>query len=116
MNKLIEFFIKLFKFIPIMWNYAHWDYTFMLANMKASTELMLKSYIENEASSESIQELKRFIQLLDNHLNDEYFLNLKTPNDVKEAVALEEKEWNELCEIFKGNKEIAKYGIKAWWT
>ena len=55
MNKLIEFFIKLFKFIPIMWNYAHWDYTFMLANMKASTELMLKSYIENEASSESIQ-------------------------------------------------------------
>lgn len=112
MNNLIEFFIKLFKFIPILWNYAHWDYTFILANMKASTELMLKSYIENEASSESIQELRRFIQLLDNHLKDEYHLI----DDVKEAMALEEKEWNELCEIFKGNKELAKYGVKSWWT
>lgn len=112
MNKLIEFFIKLYKFIPILWNYAHWDYTFMLANMKASTELMLKSYIENEASSESIQELKRFIELLDHNLKDEYFLI----DDVKEAIALEEKEWNELCEIFKGNKEISKYGVKSWWT
>lgn len=112
MNNLIEFFIKLFKFIPILWNYAHWDYTFILANMKASTELMLKSYIENEASSESIQELRRFIQLLDNHLKDGYYLI----DDVKEAMALEEKEWNELCEIFKGNKELAKYGVKSWWT
>lgn len=112
MNKLIEFFIKLFKFIPILWNYAHWDYTFMLANMKASTELMLRSYIKNEANLKDIQELKRFIELLDKHLKDEYFLI----DDVKEAVALEEKEWEELCEIFKGNKEIAKYGVKAWWT
>jgi len=112
MQKLIEFFIKLFKFIPILWNYRHWDYTFILANMKASTELMLKSYIENEASAENIQELKRFIHLLDNQLKDEYYLT----NDIKEAMALEEKEWDELCEIFKGDKEIAKYGVKAWWT
>lgn len=116
MNKLFEFFIKLFKFIPVLWNYAHWDYTFMLANMKASTELMLKSYIENEANSEDIQELKRFIQLLDNHLNDTYFIHTNNPDDIQKAVALEEKEWNELCEMFKGNKEIAKYGIRAWWT
>lgn len=112
MNKLIEFFIKLFKFIPILWNYAHWDYTFMLANMKASTELMLRSYIKNEANLKDIQELKRFIELLDKHLKDEYFLI----DDVKEAVALEEREWEELCEIFKGNKEISKYGAKSWWT
>lgn len=112
MSKLFEFFIKLFKFIPILWNYAHWDYTFILASMKASTELMLKSYIDNEANLKDIKELKRFIQLLDNHLKDEYYLI----DDVKEAMALEEKEWNELCEIFKGNKEIEKYGVKSWWT
>lgn len=112
MSKLFEFFIKLFKFIPILWNYAHWDYTFILASMKASTELMLKSYIENEASLKDIKELRRFIQLLDNHLKDEYYLI----DDVKESVALEEKEWDELCEIFKGNKEIEKYGVKSWWT
>jgi hypothetical protein len=80
--------------------------------MKASTELMLKSYIENEASLKDIKELRRFIQLLDNHLKDEYYLI----DDVKESVALEEKEWDELCEIFKGNKEIEKYGVKSWWT
>jgi len=116
MSKLFEFFIKLFKFIPILWNYRCWDYTFMLANMKASTELMLKSYVVNESNSEDIKELKRFIQLLDNNLNDKYFLNARSTNDLKKAVVLEEKEWDELCDIFKGNKETSKHGVRGWWV
>lgn len=116
MNKLFEFFTKLFKFIPILWTYRHWDYTFMLANMKASTELMLKSYIENKSPSEDILELERFIELLDKHLNDKYSLNNETHDDIKKAIILEEKEWKELCKIFEGDKEKTRYGVKAWWT
>jgi hypothetical protein len=116
MSKFFEFFIKLFKFIPILWNYRIWDYTLILGTMKASTELMLNSYKKNEASAEDIQELKRFIELLDKHLKDEYFLLATNPNDVKKAVEAEEKDWDELCAIFKGDKLNLKYGIKSWWT
>lgn len=116
MSKFFEFFIKLFKFIPVLWNYRIWDYTLILGTMKASTELMLNSYEKNEASAEDIQELKRFIELLDKHLKDEYFLLATNPNDVKKAVEQEEKDWDELCAIFKGDKLNLKYGIKSWWT
>jgi len=116
MSKFFEFFIKLFKFIPVLWNYRIWDYTLILGTMKASTELMLKSYEKNEASAEDIQELKRFIELLDKHLKDEYFLLATNPNDVKKAIEAEEKDWDELCAIFKGDKLNLKYGIKSWWT
>lgn len=88
----------------------------MLANMKASTELMLKSYIENKSPSEDILELERFIELLDKHLNDKYSLNNETHDDIKKAIILEEKEWKELCKIFEGDKEKSRYGVKAWWT
>jgi len=116
MSKFFEFFIKLFKFIPVLWNYRIWDYTLILGTMKASTELMLKSYEKNEAASEDIQELKRFIELLDKHLKDEYFLLATNPNDVKKAEEQEGKDWDELCAIFKGDKLNLKYGIKSWWT
>ena len=80
----------------------------------------IKINFVNSAALSGLRNLpkKNFFSVSPHQLKkfDDYFLNLKTPNDVKEAVALEEKEWNELCEIFKGNKEIAKYGVKAWWT
>jgi hypothetical protein len=45
-----------------------------------------------------------------------YFLNARSTNDLKKAVVLEEKEWDELCDIFKGNKDTSKYGVRGWWT
>ena len=75
MYKLFNFIKCLWKFGPTFWNYPYWDYTFMLKNMKNSTELMLDSYIKNGLENEETKNLKRIIQLLDYTINDVYYLS-----------------------------------------
>jgi hypothetical protein len=123
MNKLINFIKCLWKFAPTFWNYPYWDYTFMLKNMKNSTELMLDSYIENKIDNEDTKNLKRIIQLLDYAITDAYYLNNSSdfPNSeayakkIKEMIKKEERDWEELFERLKGNSKGLE-GIKSWWV
>lgn len=123
MNKLINFIKCLWKFAPTFWNYPYWDYTFMLKNMKNSTELMLDSYIENKIDNEDIKNLKRIIQLLDYAITDAYYLSNSSdfPNseayakNIKEMIKKEERDWEELFERLKGNSKGLE-GIKSWWV
>ncbi len=123
MNKLINFIKCLWKFAPTFWNYPYWDYTFMLKNMKNSTELMLDSYIENKIDNEDTKNLKRIIYLLDNAINDVYYLSNSRDfansdayaHNIKEMIKKEERDWEELFERLKGNSEGLE-GIKSWWV
>jgi hypothetical protein len=123
MNKLINFIKCLWKFAPTFWNYPYWDYTFMLKNMKNSTELMLDSYIENKIDNEDTKNLKRIIYLLDNAINDVYYLSNSSDfansdayaRNIKEMIKKEERDWEELFERLKGNSEGLE-GIKSWWV
>jgi hypothetical protein len=123
MNKLINFIKCLWKFAPTFWNYPYWDYTFMLKNMKNSTELMLDSYIENKIDNEDTKNLKRIIYLLDNAINDVYYLSNSSDfanseayaKNIKEMIKKEERDWEELFERLKGNSEGLE-GIKSWWV
>jgi hypothetical protein len=123
MNKLINFIKCLWKFAPTFWNYPYWDYTFMLKNMKNSTELMLDSYIENKIDNEDTKNLKRIIYLLDNAINDVYYLSNSSDfansdayaHNIKEMIKKEERDWEELFERLKGNSEGLE-GIKSWWV
>jgi hypothetical protein len=123
MNKLINFIKCLWKFAPTFWNYPYWDYTFMLKNMKNSTELMLDSYIENKIDNEETKNLKRIIQLLDYAITDAYYLSNSSdfPNseayakNIKEMIKKEERDWEELFERLKGNSKGLE-GIKSWWV
>ena len=123
MNKLINFIKCLWKFAPTFWNYPYWDYTFMLKSMKNSTELMLDSYIENKIDNEDTKNLKRIIYLLDNAINDVYYLSNSTDfansdayaRNIKEMIKKEERDWEELFERLKGNSEGLE-GIKSWWV
>jgi hypothetical protein len=123
MNKLINFIKCLWKFAPTFWNYPYWDYTFMLKNMKNSTELMLDSYIENKLDNEDTKNLKRIIQLLDYAITDAYYLSNSSdfPNseayakNIKEMIKKEERDWEELFERLKGNSKGLE-GIKSWWV
>jgi hypothetical protein len=123
MNKLINFIKCLWKFAPTFWNYPYWDYTFMLKNMKNSTELMLDSYIENKIDNEDTKNLKRIIQLLDYAITDAYYLSNSSdfPNseayakNIKEMIKKEERDWEELFERLKGNSKGLE-GIKSWWV
>ena len=122
MNKLINFIKCLWKFVPTFWNYPYWDYTFMLKNMKNSTELMLDSYIENKIDNEDTKNIKRIIQLLDYAITDAYYLSNSSdfPNseayakNIKEMIKKEERDWEELFERLKGNSKELE-GIKSWW-
>jgi hypothetical protein len=123
MNKLINFIKCLWKFAPTFWNYPYWDYTFMLKNMKNSTELMLDSYIENKIDNEDTKNLKRIIYLLDNAINDVYYLSNSSDfansdayaRNIKEMIKKEERDWEELFERLKGNSKGIE-GIKSWWV
>lgn len=123
MNKLINFIKCLWKFAPTFWNYPYWDYTFMLKNMKNSTELMLDSYIENKIDNEDTKNLKRIIYLLDNAINDVYYLSNSSDfansdayaRNIKEMIKKEERDWEELFERLKGNSKGLE-GIKSWWV
>jgi hypothetical protein len=123
MNKLINFIKCLWRFAPTFWNYPYWDYTFMLKNMKNSTELMLDSYIENKIDNEDTKNLKRIIQLLDYAITDAYYLSNSSdfPNseayakNIKEMIKKEERDWEELFERLKGNSKGLE-GIKSWWV
>jgi len=123
MNKLINFIKCLWKFAPTFWNYPYWDYTFMLKNMKNSTELMLDSYIENKIDNEDTKNLKRIIQLLDYAINDVYYLSNSSnfanseayAKKIKEMIKKEERDWEELFERLKGNSKGLE-GIKSWWV
>jgi hypothetical protein len=123
MNKLVNFIKCLWKFAPTFWNYPYWDYTFMLKNMKNSTELMLDSYIENKIDNEDTKNLKRIIYLLDNAINDVYYLSNSSDfanseayaKNIKEMIKKEERDWEELFERLKGNSEGLE-GIKSWWV
>jgi len=123
MNKLINFIKCLWKFAPTFWNYPYWDYTFMLKNIKNSTELMLDSYIENKIDNEDTKNLKRIIYLLDNAINDVYYLSNSSDfansdayaRNIKEMIKKEERDWEELFERLKGNSEGLE-GIKSWWV
>ena len=123
MNKLINFIKCLWKFAPTFWNYPYWDYTFMLKNMKNSTELMLDSYIINKIDNEDTKNLKRIIYLLDNAINDVYYLSNSSDfansdayaRNIKEMIKKEERDWVELFERLKGNSEGIE-GIKSWWV
>lgn len=123
MNKLINFIKCLWKFAPTFWNYPYWDYTFMLKNMKNSTELMLDSYIKNEIENEETKNLKRIIYLLDNAINDVYYLSNSSDfansdayaRNIKEMIKKEERDWEELFERLKGNSKGIE-GIKSWWV
>ena len=123
MNKLINFIKCLWKFAPTFWNYPYWDYTFMLKNMKNSTELMLDSYIENKIDNEDTKNIKRIIYLLDNAINDVYYLSNSRDfansdayaRNIKEMIKKEERDWEELFERLKGNSEGLE-GIKSWWV
>ena len=123
MNKLINFIKCLWKFASTFWNYPYWDYTFMLKNMKNSTELMLDSYIENKIDNEDTKNLKRIIQLLDYAITDAYYLSNSSdfPNseayakNIKEMIKKEERDWEELFERLKGNSKGLE-GIKSWWV
>jgi succinate dehydrogenase flavin-adding protein (antitoxin of CptAB toxin-antitoxin module) len=123
MNKLINFIKCLWKFAPTFWNYPYWDYTFMLKNMKNSTELMLDSYIENKIDNEDTKNLKRIIQLLDYAINDVYYLSNSSnfanseayAKNIKEMIKKEERDWEELFERLKGNSKGLE-GIKSWWV
>ena len=123
MNKLINFIKCLWKFAPTFWNYPYWDYTFMLKNMKNSTELMLDSYIENKIDNEDTKNLKRIIYLLDNAINDVYYLSNSSDfanseayaKNIKEMIKKEERDWEELFERLKGNSKELE-GIKSWWV
>jgi len=123
MNKLINFIKCLWKFAPTFWNYPYWDYTFMLKNIKNSTELMLDSYIENKIDNEDTKNLKRIIYLLDNAINDVYYLSNSSDfansdayaRNIKEMIKKEERDWEELFERLKGNSKGIE-GIKSWWV
>ena len=123
MHKLFNFMKCLWKFAPTFWNYPYWDYTFMLKNMKNSTELMLGSYIENELENENTKNLKRIIQLLDYAINDVYYLSNSSnfanseayARNIKEMIKKEERDWEELFERLKGNSKGLE-GIKSWWV
>lgn len=123
MNKLINFIKCLWKFAPTFWNYPYWDYTFMLKNMKNSTELMLDSYIENKIDNEDTKNLKRIIQLLDYAITDAYYLSNSSnfanseayAKKIKEMIKKEERDWEELFERLKGNSKGLE-GIKSWWV
>jgi len=123
MNKLINFIKCLWKFAPTFWNYPYWDYTFMLKNMKNSTELMLDSYIENKIDNEDTKNLKRIIQLLDYAITDAYYLSNSSDfanseayaRNIKEMIKKEERDWEELFERLKGNSKELE-GIKSWWV
>ena len=122
MHKLFNFMKCLWKFAPTFWNYPYWDYTFMLKNMKNSTELMLGSYIENELENENTKNLKRIIQLLDYAITDAYYLSNSSnfansdayARNIKEMIKKEERDWEELFERLKGNSKGLE-GIKSWW-
>ena len=123
MNKLINFIKCLWRFAPTFWNYPYWDYTFMLKNMKNSTELMLDSYIENKIDNEDTKNLKRIIQLLDYAITDAYYLSNSSDfanseayaRNIKEMIKKEERDWEELFERLKGNSKGLE-GIKSWWV
>jgi hypothetical protein len=123
MNKLINFIKCLWKFGPTFWNYPYWDYTFMLKSMKNSTELMLDSYIKNKIDNEDTKNLKRIIYLLDNAINDVYYLSNSSDfansdayaRNIKEMIKKEERDWEELFERLKGNSKGLE-GIKSWWV
>ncbi len=123
MSKLINFIKCLCKFGPTFWNYPYWDYTFILKNMKNSTELMLDSYIKNGIENEDTKNLKRIIELLDNAINDVYYLSDSSSfanpeayaRNIKEMIKKEERDWEELFERLKGNSKGLE-GIKSWWV
>jgi len=95
----------------------------MLKNMKNSTELMLDSYIKNEIENEETKNLKRIIYLLDNAINDVYYLSNSSDfansdayaRNIKEMIKKEERDWEELFKRLKGNSEGLE-GIKSWWV
>jgi hypothetical protein len=100
-------------------------YVFYLTkNYSKEEALILKPYLEYVDCTNDIEdfmnnydEIKDYIKMFqDNNLNDKYFLNARSTNDLKKAAVLEEKEWDELCDIFKGNKETSKHGVRGWWT
>jgi len=109
MNKILYFTKCIWKFAFTFWNYPYWDYTFILKNMKNSTELMLESYIKNERID--TENLQRVIELLDNVINDVHYeqcTDKNNPKLVKKILKKEERDWEELFEKLKT--------MRNWWA
>lgn len=122
-------FKNIFFFWKVIWNYRSWDYNFQLRILKRSLEPLKKS-IENGheidiSRLKKVEKISRAIEILDHISDDSYIeiaekeLGYKTdtsylfsdePYEIKEANRkifdlsheIEEKEWNELFDILKG--------------
>ena len=118
-------FIKnIWLFRKGLWKYEWFDYTYNLILFKRSLEITCENLEKyghevNEHRLLKIQKMKRVIELLDNHIKDNYFERIKNKYNVdiekfsdehfKEVRELENKEWFEIWEIIRITDSYNKF-------
>ncbi len=132
---------NLWIYFPIVIKMVPWDYTTIIRMMKFQTKILCNNIEKysleiDEDRFPKIEKMKRFIELAENHLEDNYYErcgweyskfwaekdndSFKIVDDqskeqkennikaMKKGGELEEKEWNEMFEILKE--------MRGWWN
>jgi len=120
-----RFFKNIWLFRKPLWQFHWFDYSYNLRLFKRSLEITCDNFEKygyelEENKNLRIQKMRRVIELLDNHINDNYSERIKkkynieelenlTSEQLEEIIELENKEWEEIWEIISITESYKKF-------
>ena len=119
-----RFLLNLWRFKSDLYYFRGDDFSYNLAIFKRSLEHTLfcveNYYFEEESSKQQkIEKIKRTIFLLNRFITDEFTVEEEdalASNDFEEFTNIEDRLWDELWDIMKGQRNIKDGSdMRTWW-